>query len=121
MERNVDDIIESIIEHDTRYRREAYSFVLEAIDFCLDKLEEPRHLTGREVLDAARELAIERFGMAAKMVFDEWGVRKTADVGHIVFNMVEAGLLTKTPADSIQDFADVYDFEEEFVKKDPWA
>jgi uncharacterized repeat protein (TIGR04138 family) len=121
MEENFEEIVDSITEQDNRYRREAYAFVLEAIDYCLDKLDARRHLTGREVLDAARELAIERFGMSAKMVFDEWGVKKTGDVGNIVFNMVDAGLLTKTPTDSIQDFLDVYDFEEEFVKKDPWA
>jgi uncharacterized repeat protein (TIGR04138 family) len=47
-------------------------------------------------------------------VFNFWGVQTTEDFGHIVFNLVEKGLLSKTPEDSLEDFRDVYDFKKVF-------
>ena len=36
--------------------------------------------------------------------------------GHYFFNLIDAGIFGKTEEDSIDDFKDVYDFEEAFVK-----
>ena len=36
------------------------------------------------------------------------------DFGHIVFAMVEAGMMFKTEEDSIKDFQGVYDFSDAF-------
>jgi len=121
LEERLEDVIDLIVQRDRRYQRAAYMFVLEAIDRRLAELDEVRHLSGREVLEAAKELAIERFGMAAKMVFSEWGVRETADIGRIVFKMVDAGILKKTSSDSMKDFTDVFDWEEEFDKRFSWG
>jgi uncharacterized repeat protein (TIGR04138 family) len=49
-------------------------------------------------------------------VFDSWGIRSSEDVGHMVFNLIGAGIFGKTEQDSIEDFKNVYDFEEAFVK-----
>ena len=49
-------------------------------------------------------------------VFDSWGIRSCEDVGHMVFNLIGAGVFGKTEQDSIEDFKNVYDFEEAFVK-----
>lgn len=40
-----------------------------------------------------------------------WGITRTGDVGAVVFNMVEAGLLQKTASDSPEDYHEVFDFE----------
>ena len=53
-------------------------------------------------------------GGLAGLVFDQWGIRCTADFGEIVFNLVEAGLMGKTESDSREDFRDVYEFQEVF-------
>ncbi|MBA7699268.1 hypothetical protein ES703_107959 [subsurface metagenome] len=50
------------------------------------------------------------------MVFNHWGIKKTVDLGDIVFNMVNAKLLSKTEEDSLDDFKDVYNFEDVFIK-----
>ena len=34
----------------------------------------------------------------------------------MVFNLIEAGIFGKTEEDSLEDFKNVYDFEEAFVK-----
>ena len=49
-------------------------------------------------------------------VFDNWGIRSCEDVGHMVFNLIGAGVFGKTEEDSIEDFKHVYDFEEAFVR-----
>ena len=40
----------------------------------------------------------------AKRVLAEWGITCCADIGCIVFNLVNAGLLGKTEDDSLEDF-----------------
>jgi uncharacterized repeat protein (TIGR04138 family) len=49
-------------------------------------------------------------------VFSSWGIHCCEDVGHMVFNLIDAGIFGKTEQDSIEDFKNVYDFEEAFVK-----
>ena len=43
-----------------------------------------------------------------------WGIEQTRDFGEIVFNLVAADLMSKTEQDQIEDFIDVYQFEDEF-------
>ena len=45
-----------------------------------------------------------------------WGINRTADFGEIVFNLVEAGLMSKTDQDTREDFRDIYDLEKAFVQ-----
>ena len=52
----------------------------------------------------------------AMTVLEEWGVRQCPDIGELVFNMVEAGLLAKTEKDSREDFRAGYDFTDAFRK-----
>jgi uncharacterized repeat protein (TIGR04138 family) len=48
------------------------------------------------------------------MVLGIWGVSKTADFGNIVFNLVEADLMSRSEDDNREDFDGVYDFREVF-------
>ena len=41
-----------------------------------------------------------------------WGINRTADFGEIVFNLIAAGLMSKTDRDDRRDFHDVYDLDE---------
>jgi uncharacterized repeat protein (TIGR04138 family) len=45
-----------------------------------------------------------------------WGIRKTADVGNIVFNLIDTGLFGKSDDDRHEDFANVYDFKATFLE-----
>lgn len=109
--------IKDIASKDPRYTVEAYIFVLEALDYTRRELGLLGHLTGRQLLEGIRNLALQRYGAMAKMVFEHWGVVNTLDFGNIVINMVNEKVLSKTPEDSIDDFRDVYDFEDVFVKE----
>lgn len=104
-----------IVKADPRYSAEAYVFVIEALEYYRKKMGIAGHVTGRQLLDGIRDLALQRYGAMSKMVFEHWGVTKTIDFGNIVMNMVNAKVLGKTQQDSVEDFADVYDFDKVFV------
>ena len=112
---------EQILARDSRFHRDAYHFLREALDYTQrNHPREPRakirHVTGQELLDGIRRFALEQFGPMATTVLDEWGVRRCEDFGDMVFNMVEARLLAKTEQDSRDDFRGGYDFTEAFKK-----
>lgn len=98
------DAIDHIRAVDPRFRREAYVFVLAGLEYVVSRLPEPRHITGRELLDGLAALAKQQFGAMAPAVFAEWGVQSSTDIGEMVFQLVEARLLGKRPEDSLQDF-----------------
>ncbi|MEI6240981.1 MAG: Minf_1886 family protein [Planctomycetia bacterium] len=75
-----------------------------------------RHLTGQELCEAARQYALQQYGYLACTVLGTWGVRSTADIGEIVFNMIEIGQMRKTRKDKREDFHGVYDFDEAFCR-----
>ncbi len=119
-ESDIYEKIEKIVEQDSRYKVAAYAFVLLALNFTLGKLGKRRHVTGKELLEGIREFGIQQYGPMTKTVFNYWGVKATRDFGEIVFSLVEHRLLGKTEEDKIEDFVDVYDFENEFVRKYRW-
>jgi len=104
-------VVEEICAQDLRYKADAYEFMMQALHFTQDKLQRKTHVTGKELLGGIREFAIKQYGPMAKTVLAHWGITKTQDFGNIVFNMVDKKILSKTEADSIDDFKDVYDFE----------
>jgi uncharacterized repeat protein (TIGR04138 family) len=75
-----------------------------------------RHLTGQELCEAARQYALQQYGYMSRTVLGTWGVRSTADLGEIVFNMIEIGQMRKTRKDKREDFHGVYDFDEAFSR-----
>ena len=113
--------IQEIIESDPRFSEDAYTFILDTLRDVIENLEEVRHVTGRELSEGCRKRAIEQFGPLARSVLEYWGVRKTADFGEIVYNLIKANQLTKTDEDSKDDFNNVFDFNEAFARPYPWG
>ncbi len=116
-----DGIMERIRLRERRFDEHAYLFVLAALEFCQQRLPERRHITGRELSLACRDLALERFGVLARVVLEHWGVRSTSDIGDIVFTLVDLGLLISQPQDSRDDFLGVFDFADAFEREYPWS
>ncbi len=106
---------------ESRFHENAFLFVLASLESLQARLPERRHVDGRELAHAVRELALDRFGVMSRPVLEHWGVRSTAHVGDIVFALVDAGLLNSQPGDSKLDFADVYDFDDAFEGSYPWS
>jgi len=120
-ELNFDEVVEGIVERDARYTGEAYGLLREALDHTQQQVHKKsrgkvRHVSGQELLDGIREYVLDQFGPMSITVLGEWGIRNTSDIGEVVFNMVEHGLLAKTDDDNRKDFAKGYSFEEAFRK-----
>ena len=115
------EALESLVAKDPRYQRDGYIFLRDALDFTTKQQKKVkgvsvRHVTGPELLDGVRRYALKEFGPMVVTVFDNWGIRSCEDIGHMVFNLIAAGVFGKTEEDSIEDFKNVYDFEETFVR-----
>lgn len=103
------------------YHETAYLFILSGLHYTIERLGEARHITGRELTEGCRDLAIERFGPMARSVLEFWGIRCTRDLGELVFALVECGVLVKQETDDLDDFDGVYEFSEAFERNYPWA
>jgi uncharacterized repeat protein (TIGR04138 family) len=114
-------IMDQIRLREQRFDERAYLFVLAALEFSQTRLTERRHISGAELAHACRDLAIERFGLTARLVLEHWGVRSTQDLGDIVFTLVDLGLLISQPGDRREDFADVFAFPQAFEAEYPWS
>ena len=115
------EALDSIVASDPRYQRESYIFLRDALDFTTKQQKKAkgttvRHVSGPELLQGVRQYALKEFGPMLVTVFDSWGIRSTEDVGHMVFNLIGAGIFGKTDEDSIEDFKNIFDFQEAFVK-----
>ncbi|MFA4985896.1 MAG: Minf_1886 family protein [Candidatus Brocadiia bacterium] len=116
-QKGINKLIE-ILQRDRRYSPEAYRFVNESLTKLLDSLPQTRHVTGRELLESFRIHAIDSYGNLARLVLEEWGIFTCEDVGEIVFNLTDAGLLSKQPTDTRADFLGGYSFVAAFDRRE---
>jgi len=115
-----------IVESDSRFDREAYVFLRQALDFChraeikagkkarIPETTGENHISVAQLLDGIRQFALHEYGPMAMMVLNSWGVHSCADFGEIVFKMVEHRLLSVTEKDTREEFAKGFDFFEAF-------
>lgn len=115
-----DGVMERIRLRESRYEEQAYLFVLSALEYTQGKLEARRHISAAELAQSCRDLALDRFGVMSRVVLEKWGINATADIGEIVFTLVELGFLVKQPNDTREEFAGVFDFENAFGREYPW-
>jgi len=119
-----------VVRRDPRYQYEAYEFVFQGLYYTQKTLgrevqtqgemnpeSEPKHhVSGPELLEGIRQLALREFGLMARTVFHMWGLKRTDDFGEIVFNLIEGGLMSRTDEDTRGDFHGIYDFDEALVQ-----
>ena len=117
-----EEILDQIVAKDTRYHRDAYLFLREALDYTHKTLGKEgkgspnRHVSGQQLLEGIRQYALDQYGPMAMTVLEAWNIRSCKDFGEIVFVMVEHSLLAKTEKDTRADFQSGYDFYEAFRK-----
>jgi uncharacterized repeat protein (TIGR04138 family) len=112
-----------VARRDPRYAYEAYEFLMrEALGHAQKMLgraaeptreEEPaqNHISGRDLCDGMIDLARREFGRMARVVFRMWGINRTDDIGEIVFNLIDANLLSKQESDQRSDFHALCDLD----------
>lgn len=121
--------LHELVQTDPRYAYEAYEFLFSALAHTQKMLgrvpplepssseqQQDYHVSGPQLLEGIRDLALQEFGLMARTVFRVWGIDRTEDFGRIVFRLVEADLMSKTPNDNLEDFRDVYDLDKALVE-----
>jgi uncharacterized repeat protein (TIGR04138 family) len=125
------DDLAGVLARDPRYTFNAYLFVFESLEHGKNlkkkalgrkrsKRGEPgpsRHVSPRELCQAALDLALRQYGFLAPGVLSRWGIRSTSDIGEIVFNLIASGDLEKTSSDCRADFNSVFDFDTAFTRE----
>lgn len=113
--------VASILEKEKRFQPGAYFLVREVLDFTVDRLAkqgqgESRHVSGRELLEGFRDYLIQEYGPMSATLLEDWGISKCRHVGEIVFLFIENGVFGKQDSDTLDDFDEIYTFEEAFTK-----
>ena len=107
--------VEEVADEVGLYAIDAYYFVERGLATTTrairrGKKKKSGHVTGQELSEGLRDLAEKQWGRLAGVVLSRWGVYGTIDFGRIVYAMIDAGLMSKTDEDSLDDFRDVFDF-----------
>ncbi|MEZ6319346.1 MAG: hypothetical protein R3B49_11450 [Phycisphaerales bacterium] len=119
--------ITKIMEVAGGYSPECYAFIRDglahtvgmvhgedAVSLPIAVEDESRHVSGHQLCLGLRDFGVQQYGLLARDVLNRWGIHETLDFGKIVFAMVEAGLMRKTDDDTLDDFRNVYQFDEAF-------
>jgi uncharacterized repeat protein (TIGR04138 family) len=113
--------IEELADKTGSYAPEAFYFVQQGLATTSEHIHRTvkdesasRHVTGQQLAQGLREVAVAQWGLMARTVLQRWGIYSTLDFGRIVYAMIDAGLLSKTDGDSLEDFRKVYDFRTAF-------
>lgn len=113
--------LDEIIRKDGRYPPEAYSFLNESLARAVKSVHggeggraPSQHVRGQDICQAFRELALERWGMLARVVLARWNIRHTMDLGNMYVLLVDNKVWRTSEDDSVEDFRDVFDFAEVF-------
>lgn len=118
------ETIEQIAQQDGRYPPEALRFVYEGLGYTVRHFAEEstsevgetqlRHVSGRELCEGLRKMALKRWGRMALAVLENWNIRTTRDFGEIVYLMISHQWMSSQAGDTIEDFDDIYDFKTVF-------
>jgi uncharacterized repeat protein (TIGR04138 family) len=111
---------ERMVHEDGRYPREAYAFLQAGLEYTSRLVHgtassrKPRHVSGQQLCLGLRELARQRWGLLAADVLANWSIHTTRDFGEMVFLLIQNDLLGKQDSDAIEDFNEVFCFQDAF-------
>ena len=126
----VDPRILDLSRQSPRFAYEGYEFVCESVTYTMKRLgrtsegKDPssdQHVSGGELLRGVCDLAVREFGMMASVVFKQWGIGNTDDVGAIVFNLIQVELLSKSDRDAPEDFHDLFELHQTLMQGFTWS
>lgn len=112
-----------VVRSDGRFPLSAYEFLHRGIEYTVRRVygdapsDEPRHVSGRELSEGLRELALESWGYLAPSVLAAWRIHRTRDFGEMVYLLVKHGFYSAQPTDRVEHFDDIYDFRIAFGYK----
>ena len=123
MKADPNERIEDVARKDGRYALEAYQFLHSGLEFTSRRIYGerkadggPYHVTGQQLCEGLRDLALRFWGPLTLDVLRSWNVTRSRDFGEMVFLLIEHELMGKRDSDTIEDFEDVFDFEVAFAE-----
>jgi uncharacterized repeat protein (TIGR04138 family) len=80
-----------------------------------------RHISAHALCRGFRDLIVNHFRdpADAAMILSAWGLRRSEDLGRIVFDMARAGLLRTSDRDSPADFEGLFTLDDLFTSPHP--
>ncbi len=107
---DLDEKIATIVADDGRYPADAYHFISHAVIITASQEgRASRHVSALEVLRGLQVVARESFGAFAAQVLKEWNISGPEDIGIIIFQLVDAKILSSSKNDSQADFSIDFD------------
>lgn len=104
LKKELQKIIETIVSHEKRYNKDAYKFVSAAVNYTVASKNAKGHVDARQLLEGISEFGLKEFSIFYDEIFKSWGINTAADIGNIVFSLIEQKALGASPEDSIEDF-----------------
>ncbi|MCX7726020.1 MAG: hypothetical protein N2053_04135, partial [Chitinispirillaceae bacterium] len=59
-----------------------------------------------------------QYGPLARAVLKEWGINTTDDIGNIVYNLIDIGIMSKQEEDRKEEFHNVINIDEYFINQE---
>ena len=124
--------LQELVDELDLYPIEAFHFVQQGLAFTVErrfgltatcassrtpqreKEDANRHVSGQQLCEGLRTYALKQWGMLARTVLRRWNITSTLDFGRIVFALIDAGFMQKTPDDTLDDFRNVFEFRTAF-------
>lgn len=107
MPQSFEDAVDIILSTHTEYAPDAYHFMRTALDSAsrrFNKTAANPHLSAEELYLGFCAALLEEYGPLAKAVTEHWGVTTSADVGSIVYNLIEVGVFGRQESDTQAQF-----------------
>lgn len=108
----------SIKEKNGKYPEKAYLFAFKILkDLAKNNKNQQKseNIKAANLLITFRNYALNEFGPMTASVLQEWNICSCRDLGNVIFDLVNAGVLEKDETDRIEDFEEIYDFNEAFI------
>ena len=110
--------LDEISREDGRYDPAAFRFVYEGLGYTVKNvIQEARHVSGQTLGEGLRQMALDKYGRLALLVLTTWGLKTTRDFGEIVYTLIDHEWMSAQPTDTIDDFNDVYNFQDTFKEQ----
>jgi uncharacterized repeat protein (TIGR04138 family) len=116
MAQRLRESIEELVQRDGRFPADAYLLVFEGLEAALASLAARRHVSPGELARGVYDAAVDQWGLLACDVLEEWNVTCGADIGDMVFNLVDRRLLVASEHDTRTEFAGIGDLRAELFE-----
>ncbi|MGC8797661.1 MAG: Minf_1886 family protein [candidate division WOR-3 bacterium] len=98
-------LLYDLLKNDPRYSLDAYLLINDGLQLAYQQTGRNLNITARELLAAIRQIVVDRYGLLASVVLKSWGISSGADIGQLVANLVNAGLLRIETINPQENFA----------------